>query len=521
MRIDKIRKNNKSNLIDLDISRFDLKFDNTNYNKDDKSWFITTKTCAANINLLKLIKNHDKQIQLIKEFKHFLKIQLLSVSESTTVCYFNIFIDFMVFVNNENIKINNFYDINYDVIHQYTDSLKLKKSAHRKYRDLKNLLTKISQTKNIICHEDIINKNFPQIKLNKNTIPIQHYTEDEFKSLSKTLVNIVEDFLSGDQEITESCFVMSSYWFISLCTGFNKTGLDSLSKDSFEYFDEHKNILTIIGEKNRSSKGYQFANITFNNESNNLLTRVINKLIDIKNSHLDNINSNSIFIHKAENSNSYYVYNGSYAGIQKSKTYKRYASKNKCIIAPSTAKIRNYRSLFLYDKSKNEKIVSDIMNHRSINTTIGHYIKQNLQTKDYLGLLLVQNLLTSFANNTSFNDWVLFQNHFDLKNTDQNIIVKNINNGVYNSPLGSCIKDLSKEPCTNYINCFKCKHYSVIGERDLWKILSFRECLNEFLTERLNSDYKWLIESINSILSNFNREQILTAKKQLKTIKNK
>jgi hypothetical protein len=517
MRIDKIRKKNTSNVIDLDISRFDLKFDNFDYPIDDKSWFIETETVSANINIVKLISNYKKQIQLMKDFKHFIKLQKMSVNEATLVCYFNTFKQFMDFINLSSIEVNRFSDIDYLVMEKYVEYLKTAQGGATKYRDLKNIFRKVAQTKGILVSEDLKNKNYVQIQLNKNTTARTHYTEVEFKDLSKTIVSVMEDYLSGDDCITESCFVMSSYWFIAICTGFNATGLMSLTRDSFEYFDDNKKILTIIGEKNRSSKGYQIANISFNNEDNNLLTRVINKLIDINLVNSVHVDSKSLFIHKQNYFNQYHVYKGAVKPLVKNKIYIKYSEVNNCIVKPSTAKIRNYRSLFLYDKSKNEKLVADMMNHRSIKTTIDHYIKQTIESKDNIGLFLVQNLLTSFVSNDSFDDWVTFQQHFDLKGSDQSIIVKNINDGVYNSPLGACIKNTDiKEPCTTYINCFKCRHYSVIGERDLWKILSFRECIIDYSKSNSEGDYSWILDSINSLLCNFEKSDLDKAKKQLK-----
>lgn len=517
MRIDKIRKQNTSNVIDLDISRFDVKFDDYNYPVDDKSWFIETETVSANINIVKLISGYKKQIQLMKEFKHFIKLQKMSVNEATLVCYFNTFKQFMDFINLSSVEVNRFLDIDYLVMEKYVEYLKTAQGGATKYRDLKNIFRKVAQTKGILVSEDLKNKNYVQIQLNKNTTARTHYTEDEFKALSKTIVSIMEDYLSGEDNVTESCFVMSSYWFISICTGFNATGLMSLTRDSFEYFDDNKKILTIIGEKNRSSKGYQIANISFNNEDNNLLTRVINKLIEINILYSKETSSNSLFIHKQNYVNKCHIYDGNALKLFRSKIFTEYAKSNKCSVVPSTAKIRNYRSLFLYDKSKNEKLVADLMNHKSVKTTIEHYIKQKIESKDNLGLFLVQNLLTSFVNNNSFDDWVTFQQHFDLNVSDQSIIVKNINDGVYNSPLGACIKNTDiKEPCTTYINCFKCRHYSVIGERDLWKILSFRECIMDYSKSNSVNDYSWILDAINSLLCNFEKLDIDKAKDQLR-----
>lgn len=517
MRIDKIRKQNTSNVIDLDISRFDVKFDDYNYPVDDKSWFIETETVSANINIVKLISSYKKQIQLMKDFKHFIKLQKMSVNEATLVSYFNIFKNFMDFINSNDIQLNRISDIDYVVMEKYVEYLKTAKGGAAKYRDLKNIFRKLAQTKGILVSEDLKNKNYVQIKLNKNTTPLTHYKEDEFKALSKTIVSIMEDYLSGDNGITESCFVMSSYWFIAICTGFNATGLMSLTRDSFEYFDDNKQILTIIGEKNRSSKGYQIANISFNNESNNLLTRVINKLLDINAVYSEDVNSNSLFIHKQKHVNKCHIYDGSAGTLILNSIYKKYSTLNNCLVKPSTAKIRNYRSLFLYDKSKSEQLVASMMNHRSVKTTIDHYIKQTIDSKDNIGLFLVQNLLTSFVNNDSFDDWVTFQQHFDLKVSDQSIIVKNINDGVYNSPLGVCIKNTDiKEPCTTYINCFKCRHYSVIGDRDLWKILSFRECIIDYSKSTNENDYSWILDAINSLLCNFEKSDLDKAKKQLR-----
>ena len=53
MRIDKIRKKNTSNIVDLDILRFDIKFDEYNYPIEDKCWFFKTIETNANINILK------------------------------------------------------------------------------------------------------------------------------------------------------------------------------------------------------------------------------------------------------------------------------------------------------------------------------------------------------------------------------------------------------------------------------------------------------------------------------------
>jgi hypothetical protein len=515
MRIDKIRKQNTSNVIDLDISRFDIKFDDYNYPIDDKSWFIETETVSANINIVKLISNYKKQIQLMKEFKHFIKLQKMSVNEATLVCYFNTFKQFMDFINLSSIEVNRFLDIDYFVIEKYVNHLKTATGGYSKYRDLKNILNKVAQTKGIEVSNDVNNKNYVQIKLNKNSTSMVHYTEDEFRAMSKTIVSIVTDYLNDNNSITHSCFIMSAYWFISICTGFNQTGMNSLTTDSFEYFDENKNILTIVAEKNRSFNGYQFSNISFNNETNNLLTMVIKKLIEL-NSEISSAN-NYLFMHKPINSNQYFMYKGVSSTLIKNSIYIKYSTLHNCSVNLSTSKIRNYRSLFLYDKSKNEKLVADMMNHRSVKTTIEHYIKQTISSKDNVGLFLVQNLLTSFANNDKFDDWVTFQNHFDLKNSEQSIIVKNINDGVYNSPLGSCIKNTDiKEPCTSYINCFKCRHYSVIGDRDLWKILSFRECVIDYSNDNKKNDYSWIIDGINSLLSNFERNDINHAKQQLK-----
>lgn len=535
-RIDRIKiQPDINNLIDINTNnKGSLIFDNYNYPIDHSSWNISSQD--PNIHdIIKLVNivgidNFSSQISILKDIKYLFRNEIRFVSHATLHSYFKIFRYFFKFINSQiNLNITSIEQINFEILLIYKEFLKTQNGAYDKYTRLINVLKSMKKYKDhITLSSDILDSNYPisGFKNNKkelSSIPL--YSQDEFKSMFKLMNDIITEYLNGNEEIPEKTFVSCSYWFIAFCTGFNETALKYLTINSFEItINDNTKTYCFIGKKNRSSKGYQTSNVSFNISGEiHIFDKVINKLLTLnkKYRHLvvlpDDIDS--LFIHEPyeRNNKTYQIYRGSVSSMLENPIYREYTKKyNVETLMLSTRKIRNQWTNEIFDLAKSEQLVSSMLGHQNMTTTINHYMKNNLSQDVLFKFNLIQRLMDSFSKNNKFDDWIDFQNNFNVKNSSITEIIENLKNGIYSTGMATCfITESNKNStCSNYIQCFECEHFSVIGERDLWKIMSFRESIIEISKD---DSYTWLIETINNILKNFDKKIIIEARNKLKS----
>ena len=520
IRADKIkRKPIKNNIIDLEITKLAQKKDETFYPYNSKKWKISFLD-NKNIYLNHLFENEvdfNNKIQLVIDFKHFILINKNILSESVFRSYYNSLKKLLQFSKENDIKINSFKDINYEILILYTNYLSHINASMSIYDSIRALLKRLAKTEDITLDKSIKNNVFPTANLPVTKNIITPYTEEEFQYLAKFITSSLTSYFDNKKEFGYKNFCKCAYWYLSILTGLNKTGLNSLVIESIEKIKETEdlNIYWVVGEKNRNNKGFQNTLFAIRKD-NELFYKVLKELknnFKKINKEYDNVTLFSYIGLTGHNK-----YKGSGCDINKLVVFKNYEKQNNFKYKSpvfSTAKIRNFLSASIYHKTKDEKIVSTMLDHSNTKMTKTYYIKHKIDNKIILKFNTVQELMVSFSKNKNFDDWVEFQNALNIKDTDLDTIIKNLKTGFYSSQVGQCIRHKKEieEVCTSYINCFECKHFSVIGDRDAWKLMSFKEALFELKGQ--SNEYNWIYSAINEILSNFDKDILMEARNKL------
>lgn len=520
IRLDKIKKKpNKNNIIDLDISKLIVKKDNNHYPYNSEEWrFKINEKQYLYLNKLVDEEDFNSKISIIIDFKYFLKNNKNILSDKTLESYCSNLKLLLKYEKESNLKIHKFSDINHHFLLNYCNYLKQKNFTLSVYDTIRALLKRLSKTENIIMHNDIINNIFPSIDLSVNKNLKEHYTEEEFQYLAKFITSSLKSYFEKKSGFTYKNFAKCAYWYISMLSGLNKSALNSLTAESIEKIKENDDvdIYWIVGEKNRNNKKYQNTIFAIK-KNNNLFRQVLDELIINYNNLSKDYKNITLFSYIGLTGLN--CYNGSGEVMNSLNIFKSYLIEN-----PTTFKvpnfnsstIRNFLSASVYHKTKDEKIVSVMLDHKNVSMTNTHYMKHKIDHKILLKFNTIQELIYSFSKNKNFDDWINFQNSLNLKDTELEVIINRLKDGFYSSQLGQCIRHVNKNEniCTSYINCFECKHFSIIGERDAWKLISFKESLIEL---KGKSDlYNWLYSLIDNILISFEKEILIESRKLLK-----
>lgn len=522
MRIDKIKtKPQKSNIVDINIKNdgvivYDLK----NYSYDHESWIMSDIKVSEIINIAKIVDENDftKYIEMLKDIKFFFKNEIHFLSYNTLYAYMKNFRYFFEFLKESGLSVYSFEQINYVILSQYIEYLKTKTNPYDKYSRFVNILKKMQIYTDIVLSSDIYNKEIPVsgFKHIKNE-ELNIYSKEEFQKLFKVINHIINDYFN-EKDIAEHLFVKASYWFLAFCSGMNETALKNLNVNSFE-IEINNNIKTyhFVGLKNRAKKGYQKSSVSFDiKDESHIFDKVMNELIFISNKYqqfiTNPVEQNSLFTHEpyVRSNKTYQVYKGSIGAMIENPKYRNYLKKyNAQNLSLSTQKIRNQWSNEMFEISKSEQLVSSMLGHESIQTTKDHYMKSNLSSSILLKFNVLQRLMNEFSKNKNIDDWVIFQKSFGIENETPDSIIQKIENGHYTSALSNCFMEKTNNTCNNYIQCFQCKYFSIIGDKDLWKIMSFRESIKEV---DKNNDFNWLIEIIDETIKDFDQDLILKAR---------
>lgn len=520
IRSDKIKKKpNKNNIIDLDISKLIVKKDNNHYPYNSEEWrFKINEKQYLYLNKLVDEEDFNSKISIIIDFKYFLKNNKNILSDKTLESYCSNLKLLLKYEKESNLKIHKFSDINHYFLLNYCNYLKQKNFTLSVYDTIRALLKRLSKTENIIMHNDIINNIFPSIDLSVDKNLKEHYTEEEFQYLAKFITSSLKSYFEKKSGFTYKNFTKCAYWYISMLSGLNKTALNSLIPESIEKIKENDevDIYWIVGEKNRNNKKYQNTIFAIKKD-NNLFRQVLDELIINYNNLSKDYKNITLFSYIGLTGLNRYQGRGEEINILN--IFKSYLIEN-----PTTFKvpnlnsstIRNFLSASVYHKTKDEKVVSVMLDHENISMTNTHYMKHKIDHKILLKFNTIQELIYSFSKNKNFDDWINFQNSLNLKDTELDVIINRLKDGFYSSQLGQCIRHVNKNEniCTSYINCFECKHFSIIGERDAWKLISFKESLIEL---KGKSDlYNWLYSLIDNILISFEKEILIESRKLLK-----
>jgi hypothetical protein len=530
MRYDKIkRKPIENNIIDFKLHKKELDFfDNSEKPLTDISWRILHSdgsNKAININNITNKDNFKNQINLMKELRYFFTKEKDYLSEKTLSSKCKNFKLFNEFLIENKINVTKLSDINYNEIALYVEYLKTQSSAYRKYLDLTSMLTSMKKYEKIILSSDVKNEKYPLVKFpRKSSKSLEYYTKNEFDLIVKTIKNIIIDYFEYNT-ISDDIFVKSSYWLISFCSGLNETALVNLKIDSFEIItDKYGNKEYIFfGQKNRGIKGYQISKVLIaKTNTEHLFDKIINKLLQINN--LANkelsIKNNDLFIYYSKRKKSYFSYDGAQKTLTRTKTYKSYSNLNNSEdVTLSTLKIRNQWSNEMFDINKNIAIVSKMLGHDNENTTVTHYLNTKITEDHQIKFSIFQELLLSFSKNKYFNNWIEFQKNIDINKKGFPEIINELKSGKYDTSIGKCInkEDEKGNICESYLSCFQCENFSIVGERDLWKTLSFREALHQLKGD--NPIYTEIFTNIDNILKKVNRNDLIsTRKKTMKKI---
>lgn len=507
-RIDKIKLRKEPNKI-IDFKIESLKEREIDYSIDNNKWLIKGKgkgdrdiNIASIFQEKKIVKNEKFPF----EVRHFLIEYNKTHSSSSVLHKYNALRHFVLkFLEKKKIKIKSFSDIDYKILLLYSEFIRRNTpSSYRAYNNLISVLKYLRNNQKIKVSKDVLNSNYPNIKFRKRELnSIDIYTEKDFLILSKIVREMIK-YSFENNFINTPLFIKSAYWYIAMFTGFNKTGMDNLKESSF-YIEENK-FIYISAEKNRSISGEQNIVVPINKD-NQLFFKTIKKLIENR-SKISNENLN-VFSYKSKNK--IYEYLGVPSDFHNFLKVREYIKENniKDVKVLSTLKIRQFFSYQMFDNTKSEKLVSEMMGHKNVNVTKRHYLRSNINKEMQLKFNIVQNLMNKFSLNKEFDDWVLFQKQFDIKNLSVEDVYNKLNEGYFDHAIGKCIKENPSElesKCHNYINCFKCKNYSVVGENDLWKIISFKENIIK------NKDYKenlsWLCEIIDETIKEFSNDML-------------
>lgn len=526
MRVDKIRKKRKNNIINLELEKLNVKYNDDDSPIGDSSWKFHLEKGVPNINIDKILSNENfsHYLPILKDIRFHVSNQINFYSHMTLLKVVDSFKCFFSFLESRDIIINTIENINYDILLHFSDYLKTQKGSQKKWNTFLNSLKKMAEYDEIVVHNDIKKRNFPNIKFPDNSSSRNHYyTKKEFDGISKTIVLILNQYFSTN-EINESQFVKTSFWFLALCTGLNKTALVNLRFQDFELLKEDENSKTYIitGIKNRSKNGLQQQTITIKKTDNHLLEKVLNelKLINEK-LKASGFNVDYLFCYQIKdkkNNDCFVKYQGNTRRINNSSFYKEKAKLfNVDNVNLSTLNIRNHWSIELLNKTNSELIVSQMLGHNNLKTTKEHYMKSALTKESKMRFNLFQELIHLFSKDENTKDWVEFQKRLDIKEDNILSLIKKIKDGFYDTSVGKCIKSEDKN-CQSYLKCFSCENFSILGEKDLWKIMSFRASLIEVKSndEKYKETYLPIIEKIDEILNTFDKNEIIKARNLLK-----
>jgi hypothetical protein len=534
MRLDNRRRlKKKDNIIDFNLALLNPKYDNSEMSYGDKSWIIEPENSSlTKINLYKIFAEED-----FRYYIHDLKnLRFYFISEKSNQAHRTLEeMSFNLKYFYQYLKVKEQYlhlhEIGFNELLEYSNFLKLNnsKKSDRKFADIKKVLIGLHHY-SLEVHEDIKNNNFPLVKFQSNADKKEEfYTKDEYVNLSKMIVEIINDYFNDN--VPEHLFVKASFWLMAFCTGFNMTGVQSLKGESFSIIEEDKNSVTylIIGEKNRNNDGFQKAVIKLNKseEYSKIFIKTLNKLKDLSkeiSSISKSFDKDFLFLayrpnwKTQERTKQYFRYNGEWFShnVIAKKYFKKHNTEHLFL---SARKIRNQYSLEFFNLSKSEEFVAKVMNHSNVKTTIEHYMKFKLSDETVVKFQLFQELLLKFSNSVEI-DWSLYQKSLGIQNRSLEDLMKDLSTGVLDTPMGNCSnkKDEQGNICDSYIKCFSCKNYSLISDKDLWKIYSFKESLEETKkdSEYYKEHYKPIIESINNFISNIDKTYLLNLRKKYK-----
>lgn len=521
-----------NNIIDFNLKKnLNIEYPISFPSYDSDYWIIrdnSNNILPLRINRISSKINFNRNEFFIKDF-HFFCLKSKDIYSFRTLLDFRSYIKvFIDFINEKEPSITTFKQVDYNILLSYSNYLNDKKNNDTKFRSLKKVLLHLSAIDSRLVSDDINSHKIPKIKFLNEINNHSHYSEEDISNVSKIILFFIKSYFEGNYHIADkNIFIKFSYWFLALCTGFNKTGLNSLSIESFELIEENKKQrkYLIIGEKNRATKGYQHITLSVDNDKDNLFIKVIEELININDKNKDYLSENhknTIFplenqnhIKNSHRSYAFIPYNGNVNFLlEGTKTRDIIDNNGFKYVTFSTYKIRNNWSNKIFDLSKSEKIVSKMMNHKKVDTTIKHYLNTNISSKILYKFNLFQELLYMYSINENYENWSVFQKEFNIDKKNSNVICKEISEGVYESFLGNCFQK-ENDNCKTYFNCFNCENFSIIGEKDLWKIISFKELVfrKKKSSDFFKSHYQPLVSTIDSILSDFDVDVLIGAKK--------
>lgn len=510
-RIDKVKlKKEKNNIIHIDISKLEAKIDRSFSNKD-QDWILSSENKEVGVINIKALFKENEKSNFMLEIRHYLKNRKNTFSHSCVLHDYKALRHFILrFLNHENISISSFSDINYNILLKYSEFIRRENTnTSRYYKSIIKVLNNISNIDGIPVSNDVSKRNYPNVKLPSNkTKEIAPYSKEQFIILSRLVKEMLYLYFNQDRE-NKSLFIKSAYWYIAMYTGFNQTGMNSLSIDSFNLIKKEKgDIFQVICKKNRAKSGTQTMIIPIEN-GNDLFLTVFNELKNIRRE----ITSPDLNVFSYLFKNKEIEYLGRSSDFHNFLAVKQYIKDNnlKNVRTLSTLNIRQFFSSQMMDNTKSELLVSKIMGHSNIKTTEKHYIKHQINSDLQLKFNIVQNLMNSFSNNNSFNDWVLFQNAFGISKLSIEELYLKIKDGYFDNAIGKCIKDTDykENKCRSYLNCLSCKNYSIVGEIDLWKIISFKEAI---IKNCFENDIQWVIDIIENTIKDMTTDLILLAK---------
>lgn len=508
MRADKFKKKTiKSNTINIIESKKIFKKDFKKY-KDD--YWIVGKLPTMNVRTDTIFSENDfyKNKDLVINIHNFVLEEKKYITDKSThvLCYdLRYFFRYIL----EKMDCINLADLDYNFLDTYAIYLKNTGQSKNKYEKAKKILNKMKKYDYFSLHDDVYKDNYPvHNNFKKPEKQKDYYDERTFNNIATCLTEIIENYFAGKEK--KSIFIKAAYWFLSCCTGFNKTAMDNLNKEYIEKAinkDDGNLFYLITGLKNRGKKGFQQSRISV--PQNHIFEKVINELFvlhkEIREIH--EINDSYLFYYEHTKKNTFLKrYNGDYfKGDGVEHYFKKHDIEG---LIFSTQKIRNQWSLKMLSISESVNKVSQLLDHSNTNITLSHYLKSRLNKSVILKFKAFQELLYQYYHNENFEKWTDFQKILQINTTDIKEIIQKIKAGYYENSTGNCVSNENVN-CSNYFNCFNCKNYSVIGDKDLWKLISMRESI----IEEENIKFNWLIETINEILKDFDKDDLIRARR--------
>lgn len=535
MRIDNRRKiKEKQNIINFNLTLLNPKYDNLEMPYGDKSWIIDPEDSSLNkINLCKIFAKEDFNYYLkdLKDLRFYFVNEKYNQSFRTLEDVANNLKYFYKYLK-EKKQYKYLYEIGFEELLEYGNYLKITnaKKADRKFSTIKKALIELYRY-SIEVHKDVKNNNFPTFKFTKNAEKKEDfYTKEEYKNFSKMIMEIIKDYFTGNAP--EHLFVKSSYWLMAFCTGFNMTAIKGLKSESFTVINEDANSITylVIGEKNRSKEGHQKAIIKLNKseEHTQIFIKTLHRLKELsKEISLISKSFDKDFLFlsygynwktQEPNKTTCFRYTGEWFNnnVFAQNYFEKHNVKHLFL---SARKIRNQYSLEFFNLSKSEEFVSKVMNHNNVKTTIEHYMKFKLSEEMVVKFQLFQELMVKFSKSEEI-DWSLYQKSLNIENRSLESLITDLSSGALDTPMGNCSnkKDEKGNICDSYIKCFSCKNYSLISDKDLWKVYSFKEALTEQKknSEHYEEHYKPIIEGIDEFISSVDKDYLLNLRENYK-----